>query len=150
MPEIIRCTACNRQLQVPEDLLGQAVRCPTCQGVFTAAMNTPPVVQPAIPVVHPAARPQAPSNPFDFDAPSSPAQDDLGRSPEYSPVVRRPATNTGSGAGLMVGGCLLSLVGIFLSIAIIAAGSGRGVVFTGLIAAGIGLFIRGIIQSSKQ
>jgi predicted Zn finger-like uncharacterized protein len=32
----ISCPACQRPLRVPEDLLGQAVKCPSCTHVFTA------------------------------------------------------------------------------------------------------------------
>lgn len=37
MPEIITCPKCDRKLRVPDDLLGQAVKCPTCAATFTAA-----------------------------------------------------------------------------------------------------------------
>ncbi len=36
MPNLIRCPSCNRQLRVPENLLGKKVKCPACQGMFTA------------------------------------------------------------------------------------------------------------------
>lgn len=36
MPEILNCPQCERKLRVPDDLLGHAVKCPTCGVVFTA------------------------------------------------------------------------------------------------------------------
>src|SRR5437660_9135178 len=36
MPEIIDCPQCERKLRVPDDLLGRAVKCPTCGVTFTA------------------------------------------------------------------------------------------------------------------
>jgi hypothetical protein len=36
MPEIINCPSCQRKLQVPEELIGQGVQCPTCSTAFTA------------------------------------------------------------------------------------------------------------------
>jgi predicted Zn finger-like uncharacterized protein len=37
MPIIIDCPSCQRKLRVPEHLLGQKVKCPTCANMFTAA-----------------------------------------------------------------------------------------------------------------
>jgi hypothetical protein len=37
MPEIIHCPRCQRRLQVPEELLGQEVQCPTCEAIFEAS-----------------------------------------------------------------------------------------------------------------
>jgi predicted Zn finger-like uncharacterized protein len=47
MSLVIRCPSCPRQLRVPDDLLGQQVKCPSCGAVFTAsedmgADDTPP------------------------------------------------------------------------------------------------------------
>lgn len=36
MPELIQCPKCGRKLKVPETLQGKSVKCPGCQGVFTA------------------------------------------------------------------------------------------------------------------
>src|SRR5438094_7863633 len=36
MPEVLTCPSCQRKLQVPEDLLGQDVQCPTCGATFLA------------------------------------------------------------------------------------------------------------------
>jgi hypothetical protein len=37
MPSIIECPACGRQLSLPEELLGKAVRCPNCNETFTSS-----------------------------------------------------------------------------------------------------------------
>jgi hypothetical protein len=44
MPLIITCpdAICRRQLRVPDDLLGQSVKCPRCGKVFTAREEAPP------------------------------------------------------------------------------------------------------------
>src|SRR5205809_5827470 len=36
MPEVLTCASCQRELQVPEDLLGQDVQRPTCGATFLA------------------------------------------------------------------------------------------------------------------
>jgi hypothetical protein len=46
MPSIIVCPSCAGQLRLPEELIGQEVRCPTCSIVFTAtvpAASPPPL-----------------------------------------------------------------------------------------------------------
>ena|SRR5438552_10592021 len=48
MPETIDCPKCQRKLRVPEELMGQAVQCPTCGAMFTAA--TPAPARPTGPV----------------------------------------------------------------------------------------------------
>jgi len=50
MPEIVNCPACDRKLRVPDDLIGQLVKCPTCGTTFTAAVaDTPPAPGPPPP-----------------------------------------------------------------------------------------------------
>jgi len=46
MPEVVACPSCQRQLSVPESLLGQLVRCPACQTTFTAEAGAPPAPPP--------------------------------------------------------------------------------------------------------
>ena len=46
MNEIIKCPSCQRQLQVPEQYLGQNVQCPECRHMFmatTASISAQPV-----------------------------------------------------------------------------------------------------------
>ena len=37
MAQLIACPECDKQLQVPEDLLSKHVQCPSCQHTFVAA-----------------------------------------------------------------------------------------------------------------
>jgi hypothetical protein len=41
MALIIACPECEKQLQVPEDLLGSTVQCPECRHTFTAELSAP-------------------------------------------------------------------------------------------------------------
>jgi predicted Zn finger-like uncharacterized protein len=36
MPQLVSCPHCQRQLNVPDALLGKNVKCPSCQNTFTA------------------------------------------------------------------------------------------------------------------
>ena len=38
MSQLIACPECSKQLQVPENLLGQKVQCPECKHAFTAVL----------------------------------------------------------------------------------------------------------------
>jgi predicted Zn finger-like uncharacterized protein len=39
MPEVVTCPKCERQLRVPDELIGQRVKCPTCGTNFTATVG---------------------------------------------------------------------------------------------------------------
>jgi uncharacterized paraquat-inducible protein A len=54
MDDTIDCPSCGRRLKLPGVLLGQDVRCPACDKVFTAAISEPP---PAPPKSSPAETP---------------------------------------------------------------------------------------------
>jgi len=41
MPTVIACPACQKQLKVPDELMGQAVKCPGCKETFTAQVGSP-------------------------------------------------------------------------------------------------------------
>ena len=41
MAQVIQCPDCDKQLQVPEDLLGKDVQCPACKHTFVAAVPEP-------------------------------------------------------------------------------------------------------------
>ena len=36
MPVIVSCPECEKKLRVPDNLIGKKVKCPGCQGMFTA------------------------------------------------------------------------------------------------------------------
>jgi len=42
MPIVTQCPSCNRQLRVPDNLLGRSVRCPGCKETFTASAGPGP------------------------------------------------------------------------------------------------------------
>jgi len=54
-PLIIDCPSCSRKLRVPDELIGKAVKCPTCEHTFAAttaqASTTLPPVPPPAPAV---------------------------------------------------------------------------------------------------
>jgi predicted Zn finger-like uncharacterized protein len=56
MSNVISCPKCDRQLRVPDDLLGQSVKCPGCSETFTAEA--------------PKTEPPPSSRPRDDDPPS--------------------------------------------------------------------------------
>jgi hypothetical protein len=57
MPEIIHCPGCQRKLQVPEELLGSDVQCPTCKQTFVAAVGASALPAPPPPLPAEPARP---------------------------------------------------------------------------------------------
>lgn len=59
MPSIVTCPACNRKLNLPDNLLGQQVRCPTCSETFRGDAS-PPLPAPTPPPA-PAPAPQQPA-----------------------------------------------------------------------------------------
>jgi predicted Zn finger-like uncharacterized protein len=63
MPTIIRCPSCERQLRVPDELLGAKVKCPTCQGTFDATNDPAATVPPPQPVPKPTERVSPESRP---------------------------------------------------------------------------------------
>jgi hypothetical protein len=46
MPEVVTCPQCERQLRVPDELVGQRVKCPTCGSNFTATVSGTAAMQP--------------------------------------------------------------------------------------------------------
>jgi hypothetical protein len=41
MPEVVTCPSCDRKLRLPDDLLGQEVKCPTCGTTFLGEVGPP-------------------------------------------------------------------------------------------------------------
>jgi predicted Zn finger-like uncharacterized protein len=63
MPNTIHCPSCNRELRVPDDLLGKKVKCPACSTTFTASVAGPeaaPQAAPAPPVLQESGAEPAP------------------------------------------------------------------------------------------
>lgn len=56
MADIVTCPQCQRQLRVPDELIGRAVKCPSCLQQFTAVAAVPePLVPPGVERTEPAA-----------------------------------------------------------------------------------------------
>jgi predicted Zn finger-like uncharacterized protein len=87
MPIVVECPSCNRKLRVPDELLGQQVKCPTCGATFAASTEgaapppePPPLEQrPDDEHLTPSGRPRRPA----------PPEDDRGREDEYDDEPRR-------------------------------------------------------------
>jgi predicted Zn finger-like uncharacterized protein len=58
MANVISCPKCERQLRVPDDLLGQAVKCPSCNETFTAALPKKEPPPPPSTSSRPSSRPR--------------------------------------------------------------------------------------------
>lgn len=83
MPEIINCPQCERKLRVPDNLLGQAVKCPTCGTTFTAAgaaAEPAPSFPSAAPPPPPPAAPPRYNEPAPY--PAAPRYDSPGAYPQ--------------------------------------------------------------------
>lgn len=101
MSMIVACPSCGSKLRVTEDLLGQRVRCPSCQQAFDAAV----VPEPPAPPTPPASGPGLPLQLSLDDLPSPTADQPAtpGRGPvgavelsaEQEPVPARPAPPSG-------------------------------------------------------
>lgn len=65
MPQIIQCTQCQKKLNVPDQYLGKAVKCPGCGSTFMAPPGPEAVAEvlPAEPVFTPSAPPPRPLSP---------------------------------------------------------------------------------------
>lgn len=52
MPQLIQCPSCSRKLRLPDEFMGQQVKCPTCQVTFQAdsAPPAPPLLPGSEPV----------------------------------------------------------------------------------------------------
>jgi predicted Zn finger-like uncharacterized protein len=71
MPEVVQCPECERQLRVPDNLLGKAVKCPSCGTTFMASGPA------AAPEAEPLAAVPAPEEP-----PAEPRRPERPRPPE--------------------------------------------------------------------
>jgi hypothetical protein len=56
MPLVVACPACHQKSRVPDDMLGQSVKCPACGATFAvpAAVPSPPTETPAVADAMPA------------------------------------------------------------------------------------------------
>jgi hypothetical protein len=127
MAELTSCPECQRKLRVPENLIGQSVKCPSCDAVFHASLDTaiPPPL-PAQKVGHePEARPAQARRDDDYDdhrdddhGHRSRGRDRVGRpeDDEYVELVRRGDDRPGKVQAIaimtLVGGILATVIGL--------------------------------------
>jgi predicted Zn finger-like uncharacterized protein len=80
MPIVIDCPFCERKLRVPDDLMGQKVKCPTCGTTFEAAPRPVSAPEPALaPSSAPSPTPPPPTPEQGAPpAPSSPTEHTAG------------------------------------------------------------------------
>jgi hypothetical protein len=115
MAENIRCTYCRAALRLPDQFIGQEVRCPSCQKTFTAR-------PPATPSPPPPEPPERDEPPTPRRRPRDDEEDD------NDPLSRRRANRSkrsyrlGDRSGIVLALGITSVVFIFLSciVAVIA------------------------------
>jgi predicted Zn finger-like uncharacterized protein len=101
MPNTIHCPSCNRELRVPDDLLGKKVKCPACSTTFTASVAGPEAAPQAAP--SPAVLQE--SKPSEL-ARLRPAQDEQvdeagAYDQDYVPSTRPPSARRSRGLAVM-------------------------------------------------
>lgn len=126
----ITCSACQRTLRVPESLLGQAVKCPSCAHVFTApdhAEDEAPRL-PTPPSERLSSRP-APPPQEDYDDEPRPSRRPR-RDEDYDDAPRRrgrekPGKVLAIAIMILIGGILATIyaVGLLCYIGLIGAAS---------------------------
>jgi predicted Zn finger-like uncharacterized protein len=117
----IPCPSCQRTLRVPESLLGQDVKCPSCAHLFTAPEHVEEEVaaRPAPPPERPSRRPAAPPpEEDDYDdepRPSRrrPRQEDY--DDEDDDVPRRRRGRSGEKPGKVQAISIMTLIGGFIA-----------------------------------
>jgi predicted Zn finger-like uncharacterized protein len=114
MPNTIHCPSCQRELRVPDELLGKKVKCPACSTTFTAAVAgpeagaTPPVLQ--------QSEPQQPSS-----GPMAGEGGDVGaaRDQDYEPSLRPSSQRRSRGLAIMRAPAICLLISGVLSILVV-------------------------------
>ena len=66
MAHVTNCPSCRAEVQVPENLFGQRVKCPTCGGIFTAptSVGVAPESIPTAAIEPPRPAPPPPESGF--------------------------------------------------------------------------------------
>jgi hypothetical protein len=87
----ILCLNCQRKLTIPEQYAGQQMKCPLCQGIFTAPSLPPTTAPDILPAAPPAPSPAAaPPSPTPAAVPPAPAAGPAPPAPAPPPFT--PAT----------------------------------------------------------
>jgi predicted Zn finger-like uncharacterized protein len=107
MPSVIACPSCQKQLKVPDELIGRPVKCPGCKETFTAqSPSTPPPAQEEV-VEKP--RKKAAPLPEEEEEPRRPAR----RRDEDDEEDDRPSRRRGSGTRMQPHrGVLMLILGL--------------------------------------
>jgi len=111
MSDTVTCPSCQRTLRVPESLLGQLVKCPTCLETFTASVGDP------APKKGPPPPPPRPRDRYDDEPPPRRARreewEDYG---DYDRPRRRQKPGKVQAIAVMtlVGGILATLASVGL------------------------------------
>jgi hypothetical protein len=128
MPSVINCPSCERRLNVPDTLVGEAVKCPTCGETFTADPDGPPPARPDADEPRPERR--------TFDLTPEDRDDDVKRQPRRSRSrddeaeeeddrddlrprrrrPRKPGAVTAIGVMMLVGGILAIILFVGLGL----------------------------------
>jgi predicted Zn finger-like uncharacterized protein len=129
MPNTIHCPSCNRELRVPDELLGKKVKCPACATTFTASVAGPEAAPQAAP--QPAALQESEPSEPPRRRPIPDEQVDEGGAydQDFEPSARPSSARRSRGLAvmrapaicLMVSAVLsLLVVGYFLLVALVA------------------------------
>ena len=97
MAEIVSCPSCQRKLQVPDNLSGQDVQCPTCSATFVAQTGTAPSPTPSAAPAKESPRPPERAGRKDWDDDG----DDYGE-PQTGHVRRRRRSDYEPHRGTMI------------------------------------------------
>ncbi|OAI41045.1 hypothetical protein AYO40_03945 [Planctomycetaceae bacterium SCGC AG-212-D15] len=109
MAEIVSCPSCQRQLRVPEQLLNQRVKCPSCGTLFDASSPAPP--EPATVASVPPPPPPPPPEPAPVVL-----QEVVPPLPRLGTTAERPGKVQAIGIMTLIGGILAVLNFLFWSL----------------------------------
>lgn len=127
MANTIHCPSCNRELRVPDELLGKKVKCPACSTTFTASVappeEAPPASAPETGHEEEAPRPQrlrpAPRDEYQDEGADDDYDRPMGRQPKR---YRRGLAGLRAPAICLLVSAILSLLvdGYFMVVALVA------------------------------
>jgi predicted Zn finger-like uncharacterized protein len=114
MPTVIACPSCQKQLKVPDELIGRPVKCPGCKETFTAQLPSTPA--PAQEEVVEKPRKKAAPPPEEEEEPRKPARRRDDDDDDDRPSRRRgPAMQPHRGVLMLILG-LVAALGFVLSL----------------------------------
>jgi predicted Zn finger-like uncharacterized protein len=119
MPNTIHCPSCNRELRVPDDLLGKKVKCPACSTTFTASVAGPePATQAApAPLVLQESEPSEPAR--RRPVPDEQVDEGGAYDQDYEPSARPPSARRSRGLAVMRAPAICLMVSAVLSLLVV-------------------------------